>query len=63
LGSSETPPSDKKPDALIQGRAPQFALVAAHRLTPDDMLDGGVLVLGGDTDVAEIVIRHIRAYV
>lgn len=63
LGSGETPPSDKKPDAFIQGRAPQFALVAAHRLTPDDMLDAGILVLGGDTDIAEIVIRHIRAYV
>ena len=63
LGVGETPPSEKKPDAFIQGRAPQFALVAAQRLTPNDMLDAGVLVLGGDTDVAEVVLRHIRAYV
>jgi len=63
LGAGETPPSDKKPDALIQGRAPQFALVAARRLNPGDMLDAGVLVLGGDTEVAEVVLRHIRAYV
>lgn len=63
LGAGETPLYDKKPDALIQGRAPQFALVTARRLTPDDMLDAGVLVLGGDTEVAEVVLRHIRAYV
>lgn len=63
LSAGQTPLPDKKPDALIQGRAPQFALVAAQRLTPDDMLDAGVLVLGGDTDVAEVVLRHIRAYV
>ena len=63
LGTGEAPQYDKKPDALIQGRAPQFALVAARRLTPDDMLDAGVLVLGGNTDIAEVVLRHIRAYV
>jgi uncharacterized protein (TIGR03083 family) len=62
LGEGETPPADKKPDAFIQGRAPQFALVAARRLTPDDVLDAGTVVLGGDADLAEIVLRHIRAY-
>lgn len=62
LGSGETPPPDKKPDAFIQGRAPQFALVAAHRLAVDDVLDSGNVVLGGDADIAEAVIRHIRAY-
>ena len=62
LGAGETPPPDKKPDAMIQGRAPQFALVAAHRLQPDDVLDSGMIVLGGDPDVAELVLRHIRSY-
>lgn len=62
LGAGETPPPDKKPDAKIQGRAPQFALVAAHRLRPDDVLDSGMIVLGGDADVAELVLRHIRSY-
>jgi hypothetical protein len=47
---------------LIQGRAPQFALLAAHRLSVDDVLDSGNVVLGGETDVAETVVRHIRAY-
>jgi uncharacterized protein (TIGR03083 family) len=62
LGAGESPPPDKKPDALIQGRAPQFALLAAHRLSVDDVLDSGNVVLGGETDVAETVVRHIRAY-
>jgi uncharacterized protein (TIGR03083 family) len=62
LGAGETPPADKKPDAFIQGRAPQFALVAARRLSPDDVLDSGTVVVGGDPDVGEIVLRHIRAY-
>lgn len=63
LGAGETPPPEKEPDALIQGRAPQFALVAAGRLSPDDVLDPGTVVLGGHTEVAEVVMRHIRAYV
>ncbi len=63
LGAGETPPADKKPDAFLQGRAPQFALVAGRRLSPDDVLEPGVVVLGGDTDIAELVLRHIRAFV
>jgi uncharacterized protein (TIGR03083 family) len=63
LGAGETPPTDKKPDAVIEGRAPQFALVAAHRLTPDDVLDSGTVVLGGDAAMAEVVLRTIRSYV
>jgi uncharacterized protein (TIGR03083 family) len=63
LGAGETPTSDKKADAVLQGRAPQFALVAARRLSVDDVLDGGILVLGGDADLAELVLRHIRAFV
>ena len=62
LGAAETPPPDKKPDAFIQGRATQFALVAAHRLPIDDVLDSGNLVLGGEAAIAETVVRHIRAY-
>jgi uncharacterized protein (TIGR03083 family) len=62
LGAGEAPPSDKKPDAFIQGRAPQFALMSAHRLTVDDVLDSGNIVLGGETSIAESVVRHIRSY-
>lgn len=63
LAVGESPAEDKKPDATIQGRAPQFALVAAHRIAADDVLDSGVIVLGGDADLGEVVVRHIRAYV
>ena len=62
LGAGETPPTDKKADAFIQGRAPQFALVAAHRIPVDDVLDSGNVVLGGEAEIAELVLRHIRAY-
>jgi hypothetical protein len=62
LGAGEALPPNKKPDAFIQGRAPQFALVAVHRLSVDDVLDSGNLVLGGEADIADAVIRHIRAY-
>ena len=62
LGAGETPPPDKKADAFIQGRAAQFALVAAHRIPVDDVLDSGIVVLGGEAEIAELVLRHIRAY-
>lgn len=63
LGTGARPSADKRPDAMIEGRAPQFALVAARRLLPDEVLDAGTVVLGGDTAVAEVVLRTIRAYV
>jgi hypothetical protein len=63
LGAGEVPPPDKRPDALLSGRAPQFALVAGRRLDPDAVLDSGNVVLGGQTDVAETVLRTIRAFV
>jgi uncharacterized protein (TIGR03083 family) len=62
LGSGDAPDADKKPDAFISGRAPQFALVAAHRIPADAILDSGNVVLGGDAGIAEMVVRHIRAY-
>jgi uncharacterized protein (TIGR03083 family) len=62
LGAGEVPLPDDKPDALIVGRAPQLALVAGQRLSVDDVLDAGFLVLGGDAELAELVLRTIRAY-
>ena len=44
------------------GRAPQLALVAGRRLSVEDVLASGVLVTGGDTALAELVLRTIRAY-
>jgi uncharacterized protein (TIGR03083 family) len=62
LGVGEVPEPDRKPDALILGRAPQFALVAGKRLSPDEVLASGAVVLGGDVDIADLILRTIRAY-
>jgi uncharacterized protein (TIGR03083 family) len=62
LGVGEVPDPDRKPDALILGRAPQLALVAGKRLPAADVLSAGTVVLGGDVDIADLVLRTIRAY-
>ena len=62
LGSGEIPGAGHQPDAWIKGRAPQFALVAGQRLDPDEVLAAGSVSLGGDTALAQTVLRHIRAY-
>ena len=62
LGSGEVPAGRKKPDATIRGRAPQLALVAGQRLRPDDALLSGAVVLGGDRELADVVLRNLRAY-
>jgi uncharacterized protein (TIGR03083 family) len=63
LGAGEVPPRDKKPDAMVVGRAPQLALVAARRLPADDVLASGNLVVGLDVELGTTVLRHIRAFV
>jgi uncharacterized protein (TIGR03083 family) len=62
LASGETPAEDKRPDTTITGRAVQFALVAARRLSADEVLDAGILVVGGDAELGETILRHIRCY-
>jgi uncharacterized protein (TIGR03083 family) len=62
LGVGDVPDPDQKPDALIVGRAPQFALVAGKRLDPDEVLASGNVVLGGDVELADLILRTIRAY-
>ncbi|HSL10969.1 MAG TPA: maleylpyruvate isomerase family mycothiol-dependent enzyme [Actinomycetota bacterium] len=62
LGAGEVPPADKKPDATIVGRAPQLALVAGRRLPADAVLDSGLIVVGGDASLGELILRTIRAY-
>ena len=62
LGAGEVPTATRDPDAIIGGRAPQLALVAGRRLSVEDVLASGVLVTGGDTALAELVLRTIRAY-
>ena len=63
LGAGEAPSPETRPDAVIEGRAPQFALVAARRLSADDVLESGTVVVGGDRAIGETVVRAIRAFV
>ncbi|MEO8292621.1 MAG: maleylpyruvate isomerase family mycothiol-dependent enzyme [Actinomycetota bacterium] len=62
LSPNETPQHDRKPDASIQGRALQFALVAARRIPAQEVLEGGNLVVGGDAALGEMILRHIRCF-
>jgi uncharacterized protein (TIGR03083 family) len=62
LGQGDVPSPRKTPDAQIRGRAPQLALVAGQRLSPDAVLDAGTIVLAGDRRLADTVVRHLRAY-
>jgi len=62
LGPGDVPSPRKTPDAMLRGRAPQFALVAGRRLPPDAVLEAGTVVLAGDRKLAEMVLRTIRAY-
>jgi uncharacterized protein (TIGR03083 family) len=63
LGPGETPPSDKKPDAFVQGRGLAFALVAGRRHEASTFLDDGNLVVGGNEDLALAVLTHLHAFV
>jgi uncharacterized protein (TIGR03083 family) len=63
LGPGEVPDPEHKPDAFITGRAPQFALVSGRRLSVDDVLAAGLVVLGADVELGELIMRHIRAFV
>ena len=62
LSADELPREDKKPDATITGRAVQFALVAARRLPALEVLDAGILVVGGDAALGETILSHIRCF-
>jgi len=61
LAARYVPPEGKRPDAIISGRAHAFAEVAAGRGDVDLCLYDGVLLLGGDVELAETVLRAVRA--
>jgi uncharacterized protein (TIGR03083 family) len=62
LAPRETPPPDKAPDALIEGRGHAFCLVAGRRAPAEPYLAEGVLQTSGDDDLAETVLAHLRAF-
>jgi uncharacterized protein (TIGR03083 family) len=62
LAPREHPPPGKAPDALINGRAYAFALVAGRRVPAEYYLAEGILQTGGDDALAETVLQHLRAF-
>ena len=63
LEAGYEPPKDKKPDAMIIGRAHAFALVASRRADVDLCLYDGILNTGGDREIADAVLHSLRAFV
>jgi uncharacterized protein (TIGR03083 family) len=62
LAPRETPPPNKEPDAVITGQGYAFALVAGRRVPAEYYLAEGILVTGGDDELAETVLMHLRAF-
>jgi uncharacterized protein (TIGR03083 family) len=60
LAARYEPPDGKRPDAMISGRGHAFAEVAAGRADADLCLYDGVLLLGGDVELAETVLKSLR---
>jgi uncharacterized protein (TIGR03083 family) len=61
LAARYVPPEGKRPDAIISGQGHAFADVAAGRTDADLCLYDGVLLLGGDVELAETVLKSVRA--
>jgi uncharacterized protein (TIGR03083 family) len=62
LAAGERPDADRPPDVYIEGRGYEFGLVAGRRLASDRALADGSLLVGGDVELGETVLRHLRAF-
>jgi uncharacterized protein (TIGR03083 family) len=62
LAPRESPAMGKQPDALIEGRGYEFALVAGRRVPADYFLAQGSLQTGGDDALAEAILANLRAF-
>jgi uncharacterized protein (TIGR03083 family) len=62
LAPRESPAVGKQPDALIEGRGYEFALVAGRRIPADYFLAQGSLQTGGDDALAEAMLANLRAF-
>lgn len=60
LAARYQPPDREPPDAIVSGRGHAFAEVAAGRADADLCLYDGVLLLGGDVELAETVLKSLR---
>ena len=62
LEAGKMPAEGKRPDAYIEGRGYEFASVAAKRADPDVCLYEGLLQVGGDVRLADVVLRALRSF-
>jgi uncharacterized protein (TIGR03083 family) len=62
LAPRDVLPEGKKPDATIAGRAYAFALVAGRRVPAEYYLADGTLQVGGDVELGETVLLHLRSF-
>lgn len=62
LAAGERPDPKKKPDTSIVGRAYAFALVAGRRVPAEYYLAEGVLQIGGDVQLGETILQHLRSF-
>jgi uncharacterized protein (TIGR03083 family) len=53
---------DSRPDAYVEGDGYAFASVAGGRADPEVCMYEGLLLTGGDAEVAETVIRTLRSF-
>ncbi|HYT30749.1 MAG TPA: maleylpyruvate isomerase N-terminal domain-containing protein [Actinomycetota bacterium] len=62
LTPREPPPPGKHPDAVIESRGYEFALLAGRRLSADRGLAEGWVRVSGDEALAGTVLTHIRSF-
>jgi uncharacterized protein (TIGR03083 family) len=62
LAARQTPADGTDPDTVIEGRAYAFALVAGRRIPAEYYLADGVLQVGGDVELGETILRHLRSF-
>jgi hypothetical protein len=62
LAPRQSPTPGREPDVVIEGRAHPFALVAGRRVPAEYYLAEGILQVGGDVELGETILHHLRAF-
>lgn len=62
LTPGDRPAKGKNPDTTIAGRAHAFAQVAGRRIPAEYYLAEGIIQVGGDTELGEAILQHLRSF-
>jgi uncharacterized protein (TIGR03083 family) len=62
LAPHEAPGPAMEPDAVVEGGGYAFAMVAGRRVPAQEYLTSGGLIVGGDVELAETVLTHLRVF-